>query len=179
MCKSWRLYRVSPLWRFETSASRLRSYSQQLSRNLLAAPSLEASYTAAVTPLPRFGLDGSTAVKISILQKNSHQGVCVCVCVKERINSTTYTLLIVLLCFPVDSSEAMIILCRVKPSRLTLGEGFTSMPLLLSQGPLKLTDPAIKWLEASFDCLISPSILNQEDLLLLAGHYANTGATTI
>ena len=74
-----------------------------------------------------------------------------------------------------DSSEATIILCRVKPSQLSLGEGFSSMPLLLSQGPLKLTDPALKWLGVSFDCLISPSLLNEKDLLLLAGHYANTG----
>ena len=43
----------------------------------MAAPSLalEASYTASITQLPRFGLDGSTAVKIAIQQKNSHQGV--------------------------------------------------------------------------------------------------------
>ena len=75
MCKSWRLYRVSPLWRFESSSSRLSSYSQQLSRHLLAAPSLEASYTASITPLPRFGLDGSTAIKIAMQQKNSSQGV--------------------------------------------------------------------------------------------------------
>jgi hypothetical protein len=84
-----------------------------------------------------------------------------------------------LMCFSLDSSEAVLILCRVKPSRLPLGDGFTSMPLLLSQGPLRLTEPALKWLGASFDCLISPSLLKQEDLLLLAGHYANTGTTNL
>jgi hypothetical protein len=180
MCKSWRLYRVSPLWQFETSSSRLSSYSQQLSRHLLAAPSLEANYsTASITPLPRFGLDGSTAIKITVQHKSSRQGVCE----RERggveregggalacsINGLMY--------FSLDSSEAVLILCRVKPSRLPLGDGFTSMPLLLSQGPLRLTEPALKWLGASFDCLISPSLLKQDDLLLLAGHYANTGTT--
>lgn len=50
------------------------------------------------------------------------------------------------------------------------------MPLLLSQGPLKLVDPVLKWLGSTFDCFVSPSTLTQEDLLMLAGHYANTGS---
>ena len=99
------------------------------------------------------------------------------VCMRGERGGREKLVLYGLMWFSLDSSEAVLILCRVKPSRLTLGDGFTSMPLLLSQGPLRLTEPVLKWLGASFDCLISPSLLKQEDLLLLAGHYANTGTT--
>ena len=44
----------------------------------MATPSLENSYVAKVTALPRFGLDGSTAFRINVHQKTADQGVCVC-----------------------------------------------------------------------------------------------------
>ena len=49
------------------------------------------------------------------------------------------------------------------------------MPLLLGQGPLKLVNVVFRWIVATFDCFISPFSLTQENLLLLAGHYANRG----
>ena len=82
MSKSWQLYRVSPLWHFKTGSSSLSSYSQQLSGHLQASPTLEANYIATITPLPRFGLDGSTALKICIHRKKSqsmYMYTCECV----------------------------------------------------------------------------------------------------
>ena len=75
LSKSWRLYRTSPLWHFNTSTAKLHTYSEELSRHLLATPSLESGYGAKVKPLPRFGLDASTAVRIDVHRNNTQQGV--------------------------------------------------------------------------------------------------------
>ena len=49
---------------------------------------------------------------------------------------------------------------------------FTSLPLLLSRGPLTLSSQLQEWLQASFDCHISPHTLESGDLSLLAGQFA-------
>ena len=103
-------------------------------------------------------------------------------------------LYVISICLHSDSAEAVVILCRVKPPQFSPNEGtyitrssnevilvlnvfpgFMSMPLLLGQGPLKLVDSVFRWMVAKFDCFITPFSLTQENLLLLAGHYANAG----
>ena len=50
--------------------------------------------------------------------------------------------------------------------------GFTSLPLLLVRGPVRLAHPLLQWIQGTFDCHVTPSSLNQEDLVMLVGQYA-------
>lgn len=102
-----------------------------------------AQFTARVSALPRFGLDGSEALWITIAKRAAQKG-------KPLVEA--------LLCKPAEHG--------------TPAAGFTSLPLLLLRGPTHLSRQLLAWLQAAFDCHTSPASLVPDDLSLLVAQYA-------
>nr|XP_022345678.1 centromere protein L-like [Crassostrea virginica] len=142
--KTWRVYKLSPLYKFSTAPKDLKRYGQLLSSCVEAANQ-----------------------KITIVESNASGKAFFCV-QKELQNSKDDPAAIQILIkgrkatANTDSILLTATLCGVEMEDNLLNpevkEHFTYYPILLVKSTVALTDVLITWLQRHFDCKISPLI---------------------
>ena len=156
--RTWRVYRVSPLYCFKTDAKTLKLYEKRLNSILAvetcgtgearSSVKMKASFT-------KLEADGDYGVEIKI---RANEG-------KESAGK----------------DELVAILCcgrNVNENTNTLNGDLTSLPVCLIKSTVLLKDTFLQWLENEFGCRACPLLFSPTDLAWLVSLCAGIGEPT-
>ncbi|ELT96885.1 hypothetical protein CAPTEDRAFT_224521 [Capitella teleta] len=166
--KTWRLYRVSPMFKFKTECMKLRHYSVHLASHIKAevAKGLAVDAQVETADAAQFSLfsglkiqpDESEAVEITLKQKPSRG---------SGEKEPRVVLTAILCCVGAPSEDLR-----------KVHSDFTQLPLMLVKGPVTLTSYLTQFLELQFDCHVSPVVFSTCDLSWMLAMWAGFSSKT-
>lgn len=155
--KTWRVYKVSALYKFSSQPSNLKFYSKMLATYIKAETlkgrametAEETADNAVISTLPGLAGHSTDLEAISIVLKEQ----------KKRTGAS--------------EPKFNAVLCGVGAARGDRRqESFTNLPVMLVKGPVALTRHVHSWLQRQFDCHISPVTFSSVDLGWMVAIYA-------
>jgi len=157
MGTTWKLFKVSPMYKFETGKAALQKYGQLLTAYMQAQQ--DTGTGVAVGRSASAGAAGERA-RFSELDD---------VAISEEDPEA-----IEITCGGLDARgtpRLRAILCSVGATEVP-PKGFTRLPLLLVKGAAAHTDALSAWLGFKFDCTVTPMHLQPVDLIWIATEWA-------
>ena len=159
--KTWRVYRVSPLYSFKTDAKSLKLYEKRLNSFLAVETCGAAEVQSRVKKKALFTkleghADGDYGVEIKIMTSEGKE------------NAAKEELVAVLCCGGNVNDENLNI----------LNGDLTSLPVCLIKSPVLLKDSFLQWLENQFGCRACLLFFSPTDLAWLASLCAGIGEPT-
>ncbi len=157
--RTWRVYRVSPLYCFKTDAKSLKVYEKRLNNFLAVETCGAAEVQSRVKKKALFtklegDADGDYGVEIKIMTNEGKQDAA-----KEE--------LVAILCCEGSNGNTNI-----------LNGDLTSLPVCLIKSPVSLKDSFLQWLENQFGCRACPLLFSPTDLAWMVSLCAGIGEPT-
>lgn len=155
--KTWRVYKVSALYKFSSQPTSLKFYAKLLATYIkaetMAGQAVEttedAADSAVISTIPGLAGHSTDSEAISIVLKQQ----------KKRSGAS--------------EPKFTAVLCGVGTARAVTKHGsFTELPVMLAKGPVALTRHIHSWLERQFDCHVSPVTFSPVDLGWMVAIYA-------
>lgn len=160
--RSWRVYRVTPLFRFKTDAQSLKLYERCLNRFLAAETCVttESTPTTAKRKPSLRKLEGDTDGDYGVEMRITRS--------EGKENASKEELLAVLCCGGGLNNEG----------GKTKYPDMVSLPVCLVKSPALLQDLVLQWLENRFGCRACPLLFSPTDLAWMVTLFAGIGEPT-
>ncbi|XP_063441770.1 centromere protein L-like [Mytilus trossulus] len=159
--KSWKLFKMTPLYKFNTESSQLKKYSSQLSAHI-EAERQKGLFIDNATSSKAY-ISTYKGLRVSAADKEAVQ-----ILIKGRNRGGFGDETVLLTC----------LLCSVEmehnPVEPKLRDKFAYYPLLMVKGLVSLTDGLITWMQSHFDCVITPMIFSAHDLAWMVAMWSGT-----
>lgn len=159
--KSWKLFKVTPMYKFSTDAADLKRYSSRLSAHIEAERQKGLFVDNSTSSKAYISL--YRGLKVSAADKEAVQ-----ILIKGR-NRRGYgdeTVLLTSLLCSVEMEQ--------NPIQSKLRNKFAYFPVLMIRGLMAVTDGLINWLQSHFDCVITPILFSAQDLAWMVALWSGT-----
>ena len=160
--RSWRVYRVSPLYCLETDAKSFKAYEKHLNSFIMVETCGAAELQSRVKRKSSFRkFEGDTdedfGVEIKIMTDEGKE------------NAAKEELIAILCCAGAD---------EINNSAKLKNENLTSLPLCLIKSPVLIMESFLKWLENQFGCKACQQLFSPSDLAWMVSLCAGIGEPT-
>ncbi|XP_028397968.1 centromere protein L-like [Dendronephthya gigantea] len=156
--KSWRVYRVSPLYCFKTDEKSLKLYERRLNSFL-------AVETSGITSVPSLNTRKKSTFSIFKGDTEGDYGVEIKLITNEGNENAS-------------KEELCAVLCCMGSVKTVLKSNLSSLPVCLIKSSVLLKDLFLQWLENEFGCRACPLLFSPTDLAWLASLCIGIGEPT-
>lgn len=162
--KTWRVFKLSPLYKFSSSPKDLKRYGQLLSSCVVAASQKGMFVENNISGKAMFCIQDG-------LKKSEYDPNAVQILIKGKSSTgTTDTILLTATLCGVEMEEE-----QLSPD---VKDHFMYYPVLLVKSTVALTDVLITWLQMHFDCKVTPMIFPPVHLAWMIGMWSGALSNT-